>query len=348
MVASRTDLLDKSLASIRRSFYTLGTIGVLLSLIGGYWLASRALRPMDDLARQASSMASRPPGAGPHRLDIPPHGDELSRLTVTFNQLLARIDSSITQTRTFLADAAHEMKTPVAIVRSETELALTEGRSLDEYRELVGVIGAESVRLSSLVSDLTLLAEGELLEQPLERELVDLGELLADVARSLRPLAASHAMTIQVGTSGPAELWCDERLVRRVATNLVENAIKFSAPDSPIGAAVHGGPDRVTLTVVDSAATLPSEERERVFDRFYRSQAARSGGASGSGLGLAIARWAVELHGGRIRVEPRVDGGNAFIVEFPASLRNEAVKTIAPEPDISQVDVARKERARER
>jgi two-component system, OmpR family, sensor kinase len=330
-VADRTLLLDGTLASIRRAFYALGAGGLLLALVGGYWLASRALRPIDDLTRQAGSMASLP-GAGPHQLDVPPLGDELSRLALTFNRLLARIDSSMTQTRTFLADAAHELKTPVAIVRSEAELALTEGRSLEECREALRAIGAESVRLSSLISDLTLLAEGQLLEHPLERRLVDFGELMQEVARSLRQLAASRGIAVDIETSGPVELRCDERLVRRIATNLVENAIKFSPPDSPIGIAVSGEDGRVELRVLDAAATLAADERDRVFDRFYRSPAARSGDVSGSGLGLAIARWAVELHGGRIRVEPRAQGGNVFIVELPASgaAPRERVEAAAP------------------
>jgi signal transduction histidine kinase len=332
-VADQTSLLDGTLASIRRAFYALGAGGLLLALVGGYWLASRALRPIDDLTRQASYMASLPSGAGPHQLDVPPLGDELSRLALTFNRLLARIDSSLTQTRTFLADAAHELKTPVAIVRTEAELALADGRSLEECREALRAIGAESVRLSSLISDLTLLAEGQLLEHPLEHRLVDLGELLQEVSRSLRPLATSRRIAVDVETSGPVELRCDERLVRRIATNLVENAIKFSPPESPIGIAVCGEDGRVELRIVDAAATLPAEERARVFDRFYRSQAARSGDVSGSGLGLAIARWAVELHGGRIRVEPRAQGGNVFIVELPASAQRELVEAVVEAPE---------------
>jgi signal transduction histidine kinase len=121
--------------------------------------------------------------------------------------------------------------------------------------------------------------------------------------------------------------------MRRIATNLVENAIKFSPPESSIGIAVCGEDGRVELRILDAAATLPAEERARVFDRFYRSQAARSGDVSGSGLGLAISRWAVELHGGRIRVEPRVQGGNVFIVELPASAQGELVEAVAEAPE---------------
>ena len=317
-VADTTRIVDATLGSIRRALIEFGIAGLALALAGGYWLAVRALRPIDVLTKQASAMASLPESAGPHRLDVPSPGDELGRLAMTFNTLLARIDASIAQTRNFIADAAHELKTPVAIVRTEAELELSGERPVEEYRESLRAIAAESARLSALVSDLTLLAEGQLLDNPLEYRLVDLSELLHEVMRSLRPLATNRGITVEIETSGGTEFRGDERLLRRISTNLLENAIKFSPNGSSIGVAVAADPGRVEIRVLDEAPTLSAEERGKVFERFYRSPTTRDIERTGSGLGLAIAQWAVRLHGGTIRVEPRRERGNAFIVELPS------------------------------
>lgn len=317
-VADTTRLVDATLGSIRRALLEFGIAGLFLAVAGGYWLALRALRPIDDLTTQASTMASRPSSAEAHRLDVASPGDELGRLAATFNDLLARIDASVAQTRGFIADAAHELKTPVAIVRTEAELALSGERNDEEYRDSLRAVAAESARLSALVSDLTLLAEGETLANPLEYRLVDLSELLHEVTRSLRPLATNRGIQVEIDSSGGAELRGDERLLRKISMNLLENAIKYSPEGSRIGVAVGSENGRVEIRVLDEAPTLPPEERGRVFQRFYRSPRTREVERTGSGLGLAIAQWAVRLHGGTIRVEPRGETGNAFIVELPS------------------------------
>jgi two-component system sensor histidine kinase SenX3 len=147
---------------------------------------------------------------------------------------------------------------------------------------------------------------------------VDLSELLHEVTRSLRPLATNRGISVEIETSGGTEFRGDERLLRRISTNLLENAIKFSPTGSSIGVAVAADPGRVEIRVLDEAPTLSPEERGKVFERFYRSPTTRDIERTGSGLGLAIAQWAVKLHGGTIRVEPRKERGNAFIVELPS------------------------------
>ena len=315
-VADRTAIVDHTLARIRRLLVEYGLAGLVLALAGGYWLARRALRPIEVFTGQAAAMAASPstPGA---RLAITNRKDELGHLGESFNLLLDRIEQSQSRTRSFIADAAHELKTPVAIVRTEAELSLSADRSLDESREALTAIAAESARLSRLVSDLTLLAEGETLEHPLERRLVDLTELVHEVARSLRTLAASRNTTIEVEAPAGLEYRGDERLLRQVLVNLVENAIKFSRTPARIGIVANREDGRVEVRVLDEASTVSVEDRERVFERFYRSKDGRGDGASGSGLGLAIARWAVTVHGGTLRVEPRASSGNAFIADFP-------------------------------
>jgi signal transduction histidine kinase len=316
-VAGETAPLKTSLGSVRRSLLQLGIAGLGLALAGGYWLAARTLRPIANLTEQAARMAILGASNSPHRLAIANSEDELGRLAATFNQLLERIDASASHVRAFVADAAHEMKTPVAIVRTESELALADRPSVEELRHALAAIASESERLSQLVSDLTLLAEGQAMDLPLERRLVDLVELVQDVVASLRPLAAARGVTVTATLAESAEYRGDERLLRRATSNLLENAIKFSPPQTAIQVRVSRKPDGFALEFLDEAETLSAEERSRVFDRFYRTGAARSGGAAGSGLGLAIVQWAVRLHGGSVNVEPQAPRGNRFRVLLP-------------------------------
>ncbi len=309
--------LEDALGSFRRALLELGLAGLGLALAGGYWLATRTLRPIAALNFQADSMASMPPTGEPHRLAVSPSGDELSRLGETFNRLLEKIDASASQMRSFIADAAHELKTPVAIVRTEAELSLSGSRSVEELREALRAIAAQSERLSRLVSDLTLLAEGQVLEQPVERRLVDLDELVQEVVQSLRPISAGREIAVSVVSAGSAEYRGDERLLRRIATNLLENAVKFSPPGARIEVRVGGRPDCLELAFLDEAETLSAQDRDRVFERFYRTASARSGSADGSGLGLAIVQWAAGLHGGSVVAEPRAPRGNLFRVILP-------------------------------
>ena len=317
VVAEQTTLVDQTLGSIRRSLIEFGAVGLLLALAGGYWLATRALRPIDLMTTQARDMAGLGSRQGLRRLDVANPGDELGRLALTFNRLLERIESSVTQMKDFVADAAHELKTPVSIVRTEAELSLSANRSVDEYRESLGAIARESEQLSNLVRDLTLLAEGETLEYPLERRLVDLNELIHEVVRSLRGLAGHRRVSVAMEPSGGIEYRGDERLLRQTFTNLVENAIKFSREGGRVGICVQEAGGFVEVRVLDEAPTLPASDRERVFERFYRAQQSRSSDVAGSGLGLAIVRWAVGLHGGHVRVEGREGSGNVFVVILP-------------------------------
>ncbi len=319
LVAGRTAPVEETLASIRRALFELGAAGLLLAVAGGYWLATRALRPIDSMTRQAGRMAEALPSTAPHRLDAGHAGDELGRLAGTFNLLLERIESSMARTKSFVADAAHELKTPVSIIRAGSELALSTDRSPDQYREALRAIGLESTRLSDLVSDLTLLAEGELLDHPLERRLLDLGEIVQEVARSLGGVAEGRGIRIVIDAPPGLELRGDERLLRRVAVNLLENAAKFSPAGTRVDVRLSQERGRVVLRVLDEGHVLSDEERAHVFERFYRSQRSRSEGVPGSGLGLAVVQWAATLHGGIARVEPRSPRGNAFIVELPAA-----------------------------
>ncbi|HTY40270.1 MAG TPA: HAMP domain-containing sensor histidine kinase [Thermoanaerobaculia bacterium] len=329
-VAGDARPLVASVATFRLFLIELAVGGVLLAVAGGYWLAKRTLHPIAALTDQVEGMAASTRAGASHRVAVMNPDDEIGRLASVFNRLLARIDASAQQVRTFIADAAHEMKTPVAIVRTEAELSLGADRSREDLREALAAIANESERLSRLVRDLTLLAEGQVLEQPVERRLVDLAELVRDVIHGLRSFAAERRVLVGTESRGSVEYKGDERLLRQILSNLVENAIKFSPPSTLIDVRVSHTVRGHEIEVLDQAPTLTAEERVRVFERFYRAAASRGSGVPGSGLGLAIVEWAVKLHGGTVCVEPRPMGrGNRFVVVLPPESEASPEKIVA-------------------
>ena len=312
-----TDLFDQSLRAIRKSLAGLSLLGVFLALGGGYILASRALRPIDSLGRQAALLLEAR-AVSSHRLQAANENDELGRLAKVFNQLLERLDAALAQMKRFVEDAAHELRTPVALVRGEAELALSKDRSVADYRDALSAIAVEGAHLSRLVRDLTLLSHAQVDESPIEGRLVDLGEIVDETVRALRCPAEARRIRIDVDGSYGVQCVGDERLIREILSNLIENAIKFSPEGSSARVEILAGASATEIRVADQAPTIAESERERVFERFYRGAAARSGEIDGSGLGLAIVRSAAERHGGRVRIEAVAPSGNVFIVALPA------------------------------
>jgi signal transduction histidine kinase len=313
-----TGMVDRSLGLIRRSLAGVSIFGVLLALGGGYILAYRALRPIDSLGRQAGLLLDAR-AVSSHRLQVANEADELGRLASVFNRLLEKLDAALLQMKRFVEDAAHELRSPVAVVRGEAELALSRDRSVTEYRDTLKTIARESVHLSRLVRDLTLLSEAEGTECRIESRLVDLGEIVAEAVRALQGPAEARQVRLEVGGGDGVQCIGDEHLIHEILSNLIENAIKFSPEGSCARIELFSGASTSEIHVSDQAPTIPYSERERVFERFYRGAAARSGEIEGSGLGLAIVRWAAERHGGCVRIAPTVPFGNVFIVELPAS-----------------------------
>jgi signal transduction histidine kinase len=318
IIVQNTRVLDHSLAGIRNSLAALSFLGLLFALCGGYILAYRALRPIHLLGKQAGLLL-RVRADSSHRLQVANESDELGQLARVFNQLLEQLDAALLQMRQFVEGAAHELRTPVAVVRGEAELALSRDRSVGEYRDSLNTIAGESVHLSQLVRDLTLLADGEVTESPIERRLVDLDEVVDETVRALRRPAEARQVRLKVGERCRIQCIGDRRLIREILSNLVGNAIKFSPVGSCTRIEVFSGTSNAEIRVSDQAPTIPPSERERVFERFYRGAFARSGEIEGSGLGLAIVRWAAERHGGGVRIEPGVPSGNVFIVGLPTS-----------------------------
>ncbi len=287
--------------------------------VGGYFLAGRALKPIKTMAGQAKKITAERLS---ERLPVVHPGDEIGRLAVVFNDTLARLERSFDQLKRFTADASHELRTPLTALRSVGEVGLRAKRDENSYREIIGSMLEEADKLGRLVDSLLTLARADSGHTKLNLENLDLTGLTREVANHLGPLAEEKRQTIALNEGPPVAAAADRWVIRQALINLVDNSIKHS----PEGAAIRiGAFERDGTKIVeveDSGPGIPPEHRERIFDRFYRIDQARSCDLGGTGLGLAIAKWAVEAHGGRIELESEVGKGSTFRIIFPKETKD--------------------------
>ena len=257
------------------------------------------------------------------RLPVPAVKDEIGRLVETFNQMIARLESSFEAMKRFTADASHELRSPLTNVKSTVELALDRPRDAAEYRAALASVWEEAERLRRIVEDLLLLARADSGRLPFEREPVRLDVIGMEVAESFGPRAAESGIRVEAEGEPGVVVAGDERWLRQLVQNLVENAVRFSpaaVPGKPaplVAIRVRSDGGDALLVVEDEGPGIPEEERERIFERFYRVDASRHRDAvTGAGLGLAICAWIVEAHGGTIGASERPGGGTVILVRF--------------------------------
>jgi signal transduction histidine kinase len=232
-------------------------------------------------------------------------------------ETIARLESSFNQLRRFTADSSHELRTPLAVVRGIGEAAVAERRSPAEYEEAIGSMLEEIDRMSSLVDTLLRLSHGDAGTIRLSRQAIDLDQLARDVAASLGILAEERNQKVIVDASTQVTVRADRLVLREAVTNVLDNAIKYGPDGSTVTMRVDRVGDEGLLAITDEGPGVPAEHRDRIFNRFFRIDEARSRERGGAGLGLAIAKWAVEIHGGRITVHEARDGGSEFRIYLP-------------------------------
>ena len=290
---------------------------LILSTLGGYLLARKSLSPVAAMTARAQQISA---STLHDRLPVLNEGDELGHLASVFNELLARLDAAFEQQRQFIADASHELRTPVAIVRGEAELALAKNaRTPDELRLALRTIEEEMQGLQRIVEDLFLLARahaGERLLQPAE---LYLGELASESVRAARSLAARKHITLSYEGSTDLPMRGDEALLKRLVLNLVDNAIKYTPDGGRVTVLSKEVEGNYVIDVRDTGNGIPPEARARVFERFYRAERSRRVGepTSGAGLGLAIASWIAEAHGGSLALASTDTSGSVFRFTVP-------------------------------
>jgi heavy metal sensor kinase len=288
---------------------------LLAAAAGGYWLSRRALSPVDALVRTARQVSGTNLNSRLQKLQT---GDELQRLSDTLNEMLDRIESAFLRITEFTADASHELRTPVSLIRTEAELALRRSRGEAEYRESLRHILLEAERTTVLIEQLLSLAHADSGRETLRLQPVDLRQTLRSVVDGWQQVATIRNLQFSASLDVPDFfVMGDETLLRRLADILLDNAFKYtSAPGSVhLSLAPHG--NGAVITVEDSGVGIAEEDQKKIFERFYRVDKARSRVQGGAGLGLAIAQWIVTQHRGSIGVESRSGEGAIFRVELP-------------------------------
>ena len=306
--------------AIRRAFYWIIPIALLLASGGGYFLARKSLAPVADMATQARGMGA---ARMSERLEVSNPRDELGTLALSFNELLDRLEKSFEQQRRFVADASHELRTPVAILRGETEVTLSRpDRTPQEYRETLAILRDESQRLAHIIEDLFTLTRADAGQYPLKLRELYLDELAGDLLRRTRSLALSKGISLTSSIQPELPLQADEDLLRRMLLNLLDNAIKYTPAGGCVNVDCHRDGNKYALRVNDTGPGIPAELQPRIFERFFRADKARSrsdGDTGGAGLGLSIAQWIAEAHHGRLELTRSDASGTTFTAYLPVS-----------------------------
>jgi heavy metal sensor kinase len=290
---------------------------IVLAIAGfvGYWLARRALGPVERMTQQAERIT---PGQLHERLPTGTEDDELGHLARVFNDLLSRLEQSFEQLRRFTSDASHELRTPLTLIRSVGEVALQTSGTIEEYRDTIGSMLEEVNHLTSLVENLLTIARADARQIPLRRSVFGVAELAREAGGLLDVLIEDKRLNLQFESDERVTLEGDRLLIRQALVNIIHNAVKYTPAGGSISVRVVREMDeRVRLEIADTGPGIPPEHAARIFDRFYRVDQARTGNESGAGLGLSIAQWAVQMHGGEIKLKSS-NTGCVFQIWLPA------------------------------
>lgn len=313
---------NEALEHARDAFCVAVPLALLVASLGGYFLARKSLAPVVAMGARAARIGASNLS---ERLPVSNARNELGRLALVFNELLSRLDLSFEQQRRFMADASHELRTPVAIVCGESEVALSQSvRSEEAYRESLSILNDEGRRLTRIVEDLFTLTRADAGQYRFAPINFYLDETVGECVRAVRSLASQHGLELEHRqTVGELLFRGDEELIRRLVLNLLDNAIKYTPSGGHVLVELESAPSSHTIRITDTGTGIPAEAQPHVFERFYRADKARTrdGGArgSGAGLGLSIASWVAEMHGGTLKLERSDNSGTTFIVSLPAS-----------------------------
>jgi len=289
-------------------------LAILIAGLGGYFLTKKLLAPVDQMAEKARKISDR---NLQERLPVVNPHDELGNLAKSFNELLERIEKSFNRLKQFTSDAAHELRTPLTAIRSMGEVGLQEDRDILYYRNLLGSILEENRHLTRLLDSLLFLSRTDSGNFRLHMKSFQLFPFVEQTIEFIQALAEEKNQSIVLQGEKNILLHADVGLLKEALLNLLDNAIKYSLPGTRIEVHIAQNNRHTTIEVIDQGMGIPEEEQEKIFERFYRVDKARSREMGGSGLGLAIALWSVQIQGGTIKVKSKVGKGSSFIIYFP-------------------------------
>jgi heavy metal sensor kinase len=311
--------LDEELASLRGILIYVLPVALTIAAIGGWFLARQGLMPVVAMADRARRMGVENltgllPVANPR--------DELGRLALTFNELLTRLNTAFVTQRQFMADASHELRTPIATAHTAAGVTLQQPKRTEtEYREALAIIDQEMTRLTRLVEDMFVLARADAGSYPVRSEPFYLDETIDEAVTTARILARRKNVSIELTPEAPGPFIGDEDLIRRMVLNVLENGVRYAPPGSAVTVSLRAQSGRYAIEIADRGSGIPVDAQPHVFERFYRSDRARSrpgeDHTTGAGLGLAIARWIARVHAGDLVLVRSDAHGTVFNITLP-------------------------------
>lgn len=332
-IASSLEEVEDALNTLSILLMITVPLALMVASLGGQFLAHQALKPVDNITQTARMITSQNLN---QRIKPPKVKDEISRLIETFNEMISRLDQSFRQIKQFSSDVSHELKTPLTILKGEAEVTLRKERTSEEYQQILKSNLEEINRMSQIVDDLLLLSKTDTGEIRLNKEEINLTEILNDVVSQMNIFAQSKSIHIETSNhQGDIRIFGDALRMRELFLNLIANGIKYTEEGGAVQIALTRDPLPAAKTpsgytggeqmgyakviVSDTGMGIAKEDQERIFDRFFRVDKARSREEGGSGLGLSICKWIVEAHQGEIKVESELGKGSSFIVKLPIS-----------------------------
>ncbi len=290
-----------------------GGIILFFGLAGGWWFVSHALRPIANISAAAVKISA---GDLSQRINVAEAESELGQLAAVLNATFARLEAAFAQQQQFTSDAAHELRTPVSVILTQTQTALTREREAADYKQTVEACQRAAQRMRKLIESLLALARLDAGQEILKRLRFDFSKTVSDCAELVKPIAEARGIKIFTALESVEIIGDSERLAQ-VVTNLLSNAIQYNRAEGEVKIKLGSQDGFAVLTVADTGAGIPPEDLPRVFERFYRAEKSRTG-AGNSGLGLAISKAIVEAHGGSLEVFSEMDRGTIFTVRLAA------------------------------
>ena len=303
------------LKELRRTALNLTAVGgliLLVGLTGGWWLVSRSLKPIASISAAAVKISA---GDLAQRINVAEAESELGQLAAVLNSTFARLETAFAQQKQFASDAAHELRTPVTVILTQTQTALNRERDAASYKQTVEACQRAAQRMRKLIESLLALARFDAGQEVLRRTDFDFSETIADSAELVQPLADERAVKISVDIE-PVKITGDSERLAQVVTNLLTNAIQYNQPAGEVRVQLESQNGLAVLTVTDTGQGIAPADLPLVFGRFYRADQSRTG-AGNAGLGLAITKAIIEAHGGTIEVASQENSGTTFTVRLP-------------------------------
>jgi heavy metal sensor kinase len=307
--------MHQRLAAFTSQLIVVEGIVLVLGLAGGWWLASRAIAPIKNISAAAVHLAS---GRLDERIAILETDSELGQLANILNDTFAKLDAAFAEQARFTSDAAHELRTPIAVILAQTQLALSRTRTVEEYRETLETVRRSGQRMHGLVESLLTLACFDNRSETLERKALDLADLAREHLDLMRPLAEERQIVLESDLA-PARCSADPGRLAQIVVNLLSNAVKYTRPGDHVKVATASLNGHVLVSVADTGPGIAAEHLPHLFERFFRADASRNRSTGGAGLGLAICKTLAEAHNGAIEVTSAVGQGSVFTLRLPAA-----------------------------